>query len=312
MLSLVLFTIFQFQSAWASERVFIFINATEQDQKAHGDPTIDEQQIGAILSQQFPQSKMVVIRANSNDEINEKLKSTIRPDTSVDGLYIMSHGRSEKANGPNPLMKFPNNIAFQFNSEIFNENENFSVNLRDEESVRSVFSPLIGKFSFNAKIILSGCKTIGVGDENEKLLLMNKVADNFGLRSGSLYMNSEYGSEMMRLLSKQLTQDMPNTNMKILHVVMNTFSPIMYPVFYVSDYFVLNQGYLLRKYKNKSELYMDDFFNARSQFLSLGEKDAQSPIATYYGPRISNQVTKMDQPELPSVTGLKRTAIIPK
>jgi hypothetical protein len=312
MLGLILVTIFQLQPALASDRVFIFINATEQDQKAHGNPTIDEQQIGDILSKQFPQSKMVVIRANSNDEVKEKLNSKIGPGTAVDGLYIMSHGRSEKAYSPNPVMKFPNNITFQFNSEIYNENENFSVNLRDESSVRSVFGPLVGKFSDHAKIIMSGCKTVGVGNETEKLLLMNKIADNFGLESGSIYMNSEFGSEIMRILSKQLTLDMPNNNMLVLHALMNVFSPIVYPVFYVGDYFVFNQGYLMRKKKDKSELFRDDFFNARSQYESLGEKESPSPLATYYFPRISDHEMKKDQTEMASGSELKRTAIISK
>lgn len=148
------------------------INMGINDERGHGDHTLDEGGYILSLQKQFPDSDFLTIRGSSNLELYKELRRVSRSRKAIDGMLVLSHGNSE-----------------QGKMLVLSEDNQFLVDLLRSESVSQVFQPLNGRFSMGAKIIFSGCSILK-GHQPEDLVKIGKqIAENLGLFRGSLYLN---------------------------------------------------------------------------------------------------------------------------
>lgn len=272
------FTLFQNVSAknTGDEHFFIVLDSQIQDIHGRSSPELEQGQAIARLEKQFPHTNFVVVQGSTNVEIKEKLKSYSQPNVQIDGLYIMSHGGNENllvsrkdmkrfANRPDEL------ISKKFMMVIANESSSFYVEPNDEESFNKVFSPIVGRLSPNAKIIFTGCSLLKNGTKQEKEILMRKIAKNFGLKSGSIYMNETEGNLLTRAAFEQPFYEQNGTGQKLTSLLIQALTPISLPILYLQEHLMYNRGYTLKINERESVLYEDNFFNAEKNPVSVGE-----------------------------------------
>jgi hypothetical protein len=252
---------------WASavqlpKRIVIVLDTKANDATGHGDLDLDDAYAIMGMEKQFPHSRVLLIRETENKKIREKLAELVRdPSVKVDALQVLSHGAS--FGGPGQR---------HFTPYIGNENGTFSVDLDNERSVQQVFGPLQGRFSDGAKLVFEGCHTVALGTEAEKKLVMKKVAKNFQMNSGRIYMNRTAGVKAIRTYFMQEIYSGGGTRTVTSRIAAQIFSPITFIPFLISERLLDNQGYTLELKNGRAELYRDNYFNAATTQLSVQEQ----------------------------------------
>jgi len=245
------------------EHVFLILNTHEDDFRGHGNLDWDDGYLIHDLKQLYPSSKFLLIRQNENETIKEWLSLLVTDHTIIDGLYISSHGGY--------IDGHDNPIAI-----IASEHFGFSVILNDEASVKNVFSPVIGKFSQDALIIIGGCNPANAGDAIKIKALMEIVAQNFGLTHGSLYMNESYSASPIRQMLYQPYFQQPSLLQKGTTAVTQLFIVITYPLLKIIEEKYLNYGYKLKVRDGKTELFRDREHNAQTSRQTTQEKEEKA------------------------------------
>lgn len=225
----------------------------------------------------FPDSEILLVRAGSNAEVIEKLKASVSAsNTIIDGLIVNSHGESFAID-----YDFGTGSVDVKQSNISNKYDKFFVNLLSSEDVVDVFSPIVGKFSDNAKIIFLSCNTIKIGNEKEKLLIMKQIAKNFGMNDGYIYMNSQVQIDAFSRLATQPVQEQGSIGLCAFQGVNQILAPVMYPLAVIADHTNANHGYTLKVEDGKRyALYRDDRFNQMNK-PGLGNKENKLPVVCY-------------------------------
>lgn len=185
-----------------------------------GNTDYSENTIIKTLSKQFPESSFFTIRANTSDEISKNLNAYSQDQ--IDCLYVMAHG----------------------NQDLIGSNiHDFQVKLLDNKAIKETFGPVIGHFSKNARIIFDGCEILTGGTLEDKKSRMEKVAKNFDLTNGSLYLNETDGNSSTELI-RQPFWEQSDPLMKTCVGMWQGLAPLAYPIIYIKDYFSLNRGHL--------------------------------------------------------------------
>lgn len=199
---------------------FIVVDTVSQE-PGTGDPSSQEGLAISRFDKSFPKSKFVVILANSNRELREKLKPYSGKDSAVDGLYVMSHGGS-----PPPGELFSDHA---FDSVISNKDSKLRIYLNEEYDVQDAFGPIIGKFTKGARIIFTGCRTLGMGTEAERASPMETIAKNFKLKNGSLFMMTTYSGNWVDITFAQPFYQQGNISESCAAAIRQATWPISLP-----------------------------------------------------------------------------------
>lgn len=169
------------------DNYIVVINTTRPDSyHVDGESKI----ISRILRAQYPNDKILIVEGSSNEEIQHVLAQTIDEKIKIDVLFIKTHGDLDVNSQP----------------WIYNGNKMFSIHLLSGLEVSSVFKTLIGHFNDGAKIIFEGCrlyKAANCGGEYKRECIDTAriIARNFGLLSGSIYMNETLASPHLEVFA---------------------------------------------------------------------------------------------------------------
>ena len=243
--------------------VYVNTRATEP-----GDPegNVDdfEKLQAARLAKQFPDSKIVFLRAATNGEVRDQLGQLVGQATTLKGLVIQSHGRP----------------GYQIGTRDFK----FYLDLRNEEEVHRVFSAVIGKFQPHAKIIFSGCDLAAGAGTYANTSALIRISKNFGLSSGTIYANQTIGEMGEDIFDNQPARDQPTISQALKTAIHPYLKAILALDLHGSSAPPSNEGYLLSVNTNSDGtrsyvLNKDDFLNSEMNSLPSGEKVATATIA---------------------------------
>jgi len=238
--------------------VSIVIDAQARDSAGHGILSEDDQLIAEHLKKGNPDSEIHVIRGGSNEEIRQALAQlTMRlqgrdSNYRISEIYISSHGATVDWNKlPEDERKFKSETDGLPAALILSETGAFRVILNSAGSVQDVFGPILEKLSDHARIIIGACDTIQISDASVRLAVMKKVAHDFGLREGSLYMSRGDDTNMEDFLLKECWRDLPDQTpseqaIKTYAFVAQLFPFLTRPVILFGSRVMANRGDLLR------------------------------------------------------------------
>ncbi len=245
--------------------VFFIINISAGT-TFQGNPDYFEEFHEAKLFKRFPDTHFVRVRANSEADLYKQLSFLMGPSTQVDGFFLISHGRSDW----NPISGYE--------AIVTSDNQDGSIlrNMVSADSVHMMFGPLIGRFSDRALLLFGGCDLLMAGYDQVREDAMKKVAANFGLRSGEIYMNRKQGTYFTDVIIKQPLQKQVSGSEIARHAFFQLLAPITYPVFLVSDNLIYNKGYRL-EVSRTGGTFSEDRFEAAE----VGEK-AGKPIDSWF------------------------------
>jgi len=252
--------------AGATEKPWLIVIDVHETDKRPGNLDLNDGQAVAKLEKLFPGHPVALIRGNSNAEVRGRLKGFGSGNTKIGALYVMSHGSNQNLTLSRKDQKnySPRNAALvnkKFVPVIVNEREDFYVELNDPASFNKVFEPIVGRFSDGAKILFTGCNTIEHGSPEEKLQVMKKVAKNFGLTNGTIYMNETQGALLTRSAFQQPFYEQNTLGEKTLTLLMQAFPWATVPALAVLEN-RSNRGYTLTVKGPEARLDKDTFFNA--------------------------------------------------
>jgi hypothetical protein len=212
----------------ATQKVVFVVNTKEHDIRGAVTATyLDEYADTQNWQKLYPQAKVIRIRATTTSELTKMLEVWMDPrigePKEVQGLFIRSHGEPMR---------------------LFNEPETF--NVRMPEDISTVFSPIIGRFAPNARIVFNGCEIVKDLSADEAALALRKVTQAFGVTSGSIYANRTLGFESWEAYQRvELTnKDVPilqRTSAGLFYVAW----PITVPMILAMEK-SLNRGYLMK------------------------------------------------------------------
>ncbi|MEI8346505.1 MAG: hypothetical protein WCG27_03500 [Pseudomonadota bacterium] len=149
--------------------------------------------------------------------------------------------------------------------------------LTDPYEVKDILGPAIEKLSPDAKLIFTGCNLLKTGDKpEEKLQIAMRIANNFNMKSGSLYLN-EQGS--VEALESMYCQPIINNESSAYENCTRTICQLLpFPfllLISIVEYGFANGGYLLKIENNngiKTYMLYDDYLqNARKDNKPAGK-----------------------------------------
>lgn len=221
------------------------------------------------LQHQFQNSNFISIRTRSNSDLQHQLSHIVNSSTVVDALVVESHGDSDGGQGWYEATVSDYDGVFPDG-----ERGKFQVNLVSDTMVRRTFSQVIGKFAKGAKIIFNGCDLLAAGSENEKMRAIARVADNFGLSVGEVYMSKTSGENMRDVIIGQPFQDEPDEKSAAWHLVNQALWFLSYPEMLVIEQ-IEDRGYTLIRDEEKDgvshdRVYKDNYFNAEKSAQPTG------------------------------------------
>jgi hypothetical protein len=251
---------------------FLIVNTHSRDITAHGAPELDEGYAIRRLRRQFPSANFASVRATSNKDLRRELEAYRKNDILLDGMLVLSHGSSGGSGWPgsNATGQIPKE-PYYF-SRIQSQTDEVDVDLVNEGSVHSVFGPILSNWAPGAKILFTGCAPIAIGSESEKKIIMRRIAQNFQLTDGAIYMNETDSHLPFRQTFGQPFYTQPSLLAKTVNLVLQGASPAMVPVGILLQG-VSNRGYT---YKIKpgvgDQIFVDHYLNAEANAEATGER----------------------------------------
>lgn len=210
----------------SKERLIFVVNTTENDVLGGASaPYLDEYRWIQRWTKNYPDARIIRIRASTNRGVQMQLQNWMLPNPEtkeVVALDIHSHGAE---------------------MTMLNESADFAVQLPDD--ISSVFSPVIGRFAPDARIIIGGCETLSNKNPAEAMASLKSIADAFQMHSGHIYANETVGAEGLKAFEVNVwNKDIPwEQRKRTLKVYLAWFLTL--PNFAYKDRFESNQGYLL-------------------------------------------------------------------
>ena len=114
-----------------------------------------------------PEAKIIMIRAESNEQITRSLEAWIKPDPKkyvIIGLEIISHGNYRT---------------------LANENRKF--HLLFPEGLGAIFSPLKNSYALGARVVLDGCEVISRMSSEQIKKNLKVALTTLGIAEGEIY-----------------------------------------------------------------------------------------------------------------------------
>lgn len=228
------------------ERIVFLVNTAAEDERGGNIPNapyLNEAKHLEDLKNSFPNTKIIRIRADSNRELKKLLDLWMQPDPGkkeIAGLLIHAHG-----------------------NRMIIENESGQFQMQLPSGIAETFSPIIGRFSKEARIHFTSCSILDGMSEKEAGQAMQKIADAFQLESGVVYANKTISMHTSTTLKHidVFDKDIDGIYRKI-KMTEAFFWPLALAIEYYWDHVKYNQGYLLRKKGSESELYESDYYSA--------------------------------------------------
>lgn len=227
----------------AKQNTCLIIQTGLTDKGGHGNFDFDTGFAINALTNKHPLANFAYIKVNNNDELKEALKGY--QNETLECLYIESHGIPDV---------------------ITNEKTSFIGDVTSPYVVEDLFRPIIGKFSKNASIIFTACNLIDEGSKDDKFKRMKKVANNFGLKSGSIYMNSTKGYLITDKVIRQPFWTQETDRDKFGAFCFQLASPVVYPLYIARERLLTNKGYTLEVDNETYKFHRDDFFHVRGDY----------------------------------------------
>ncbi len=262
--------------------VFFIVNTTAEDESGYGvgSPDYVERFITEHVQPLASTSDVVVIRASTSQEVNDRLEEVMAEGhySGVDGLYVASHGNGGYI--PNRKIDEPEE-ASAYHSNLYNESGGFLINLTNKKSVEEAFGAIVGRFNPTAHIIIDACETIADGSDEVKLARMESVAAAFGLEEGALYM-SDINDMAFTDLYIRTPYDAERSSLlnNFSSLMVQSFSEVTYPVGIAVELFLRNSGYTMVLNSSGSRLYDDNLYHARRHDIPAGEPVAINAFET--------------------------------
>ncbi|MBN8542494.1 MAG: hypothetical protein J0L82_19040 [Deltaproteobacteria bacterium] len=220
----------------AAEQLVFVINTTEQDEAGPSTAAyLDEARWMEYWSEVLAEQKkatqsakvsLIPIRANTNSEITKALElwmgSPLNSGNEVLGLAIHSHGH---------------------HMVLTNESEKFL--LRLPQDLEQTFKPVVGRFSPNARVLLSGCDVLWGQSSTTAYGSLKSIAKSLGMHSGMIYSNSSKGIDPYTLFADPFNPDikLPKRLAAFATYLLWPFSGTIVPLM---SRFIYNQGLLFR------------------------------------------------------------------
>jgi hypothetical protein len=224
----------------ADELIFV-INTTQNDDRGPSTaPYLDEtrwmKKWEPLVSENNKKIRIISIRANSNQKILKALEFWMTQDESseerheVKGLVVYSHGDR---------------------MVLLNESQEFIMKLPTD--IISTFQPIQGRFSKDARIILTGCKVLWEQSPMTAYSSLKSIADSFGLNSGLIYANKSDGVDPYTLFADPFNADI-KTPKRLAAFATYLLWPFSTTVLPIMTKYIYNQGYALLIDKQEANL----------------------------------------------------------
>jgi hypothetical protein len=243
------------RSSYAAEpsEVILIVDTAVGDTTI-GDADTYEAMLRGRLRQLYPGTPFYMIRASEETELRDGIAAAMERPWQVRALVVESHGYSSNTS-----------IVYGYHSHMANRSQRIDIDLVSEGQVHYAFSSLIGRFAPGARIVFSGCQMVDAGEEPEKMDAMAKVAENFGLKDGSIYMNHTDGSEFTEAIVKQpFTVETGWVN-RSAHLSLQLMAVVSYPIGEFMEHVVSNWGYRYTVDSSGAKLTKDDLVNAETR-----------------------------------------------
>jgi hypothetical protein len=223
------------QSCFA-ENVSFFVNLVLQgsiSDAVTGNGKDFAEMIRPLVENHYPSTHYIPIEATTPDDLNHKLAQHMDASTVVDALVVISHGASNLVSG-------------EIYSTISDGDSmsRFSLFINLEDHVKKAFGPIIGRFHANSNIVFMSCALLEAGNFAQKAAALKKVAANFGLNYGTVFMNETNADFYSKTIAQPTDHQSLSHDQAENHMRMQIVTPLMIgTIGVVLDRYIDNQGY---------------------------------------------------------------------
>jgi hypothetical protein len=214
---------------------------------------------------------ILLVVAESKEEITNQLKNQLRENDIVTGMLVTAHGISLKKDSHKESINLLNKetIKSMYSIIITSVSSHSTVDLLDTEETKNVFAPLLNKWSDNPMITFFSCSLLEQGNLNEKFIMSTIIADNLNIKRGQIYLNETDGTAMVRRLNEP-AYGLPTAKQAIRQMGNHAIFFVTYPYAFYQDRVAANKGFRLVRTPETNYFYNDRYFNAEKATPALG------------------------------------------